>query len=101
MELGWVVGCGGGLDGDSGQLTECSLTLHPLPSQPQDCRTPGSQHLSADVLSTFCKVKRSCLSVPLKPGEWLLQVSRQWWWLGEGMCLRVGGFHGKGQVSYS
>ena len=51
VELGWGVGCGGGLDGDSGQLTECSLTLqtlHCLPSQPQDCRTPGSQHLSAE-----------------------------------------------------
>lgn len=98
------MGCGGGLDGDSSQLTECSLTLQtlrPLPSQPQDCRTPDSQHLSADVLSTFCRVKRPCLSVPLKPRECLLQVSGQWWWLGEGMCLRVGGFHGKGQVSYT
>lgn len=40
----------------------------------------------------FCRAKRSCQTSPLKPGERFLQVSEEWWWPGEGVCLRVGGF---------
>lgn len=73
--LGWAL--------RSGQWSQ--QQAHPLPSPPTALGLQGGHHhLSAGVLSTFCKVERPLLSGPLEPRKLLLQGRKEWRWQGKG-----------------
>lgn len=92
MELGWGAGCCGGVDRGGSKLAGCSLqTNTPSSALPNprhwECRTPGSQYLSAGALSTSAERRGPARHRPSSPGN--------------GFCrsVRNGGGQGKVYVS--